>query len=178
MSESNFMDEKSNIIEIKEVLRTSFYLGICCLVFTIIIMVIISIATISITGGYSGYYLAIFLPIIAILIIWLVYSSKRSKKFRRFTMSDEFIIIQVPNKPLFKVNLSDFDTIEVRRNTSADVFTSGRTTRYTFTFRGNGFTDAYIIKSQSDFSRKAIIEIREKLEEFSGIKGKQYIYKK
>jgi len=182
MSDSNLRDEKSNTIEIKETLKTSFYLGICCLIFTIIITVIIFIASINIAGMWSpfltAYLLVFFLPIVIILTIWLAFYSRRSKKIRSFTMTDEFITIQVPNKPLFKVKLTDFNTFEVSRERTRDVFTRSSTTRYTFTFRGEGFTEDYVIKSQTDFSRKAIIEIREKLQQFSAAKGKQYIYNK
>ena len=175
--ESNVYDP-SNKTEIEETLKGQATGIICVDICAIILFIIVSIAIIIISeGNIIGIVIIIFIWLAMAGIIFWSYSYIRgSGKIRKFIIADDYISIQVPDNPPFTVNLSDFNTIEMRRITTGVKYT--KKVYYIFTFTGPNYSNAYQIQSQKHFSRKAIKKFRRQLEEFSARKGLQYSFRK
>jgi len=168
----------SDKIEIEETLRGQAKAIICVDICGIIIMAIASIAAISISGGnIIGIAIVIFIWLaMGGIILWSYFYIRGSGMVRKFIITDDYISIQIPDKTTFTVNLSDFNTIEMRRRTTGVKYT--KKVYYIFTFTGPNYSNSYQIQSQKDFSRKAIKKFRSQLEEFSARKGIQFSFRK
>ncbi len=178
MSYESNVYSPSDKIEIEETLRGQASAIICVDICGIIIMVIASIAAISISGGnFVGIAIVIFIWLaMGGILFWSYFYIRGSGKVRKFIITDEYISIQIPDKTTFTVNLSDFNTIEMRRRTTGYKYT--KKVYYIFTFTGANYSNGYQIQSQKDFSRKAVKKFRRHLEEFSPRKGIQFSYRK
>jgi len=178
MSYESDVNNPSDQIEIKETMKGQATGIICVDICAIILFTIVSIATFIISeGNIIGVIIVIFIWLaIAGLILWSYRYIRGSGKIRKFMITDAFISIQKPDVRPFRVNVSDFNSIEVRRRITGVKYT--KKAFYKFTFTGPNYSSSYEIESQKDFSRKAIKKFREKLEEFSSRKGIQYSFRK
>ena len=178
MSYESNVNIPSNEIEIEETLKGQARGIICCDICSVIIFAIVSIAIISGVG----------LNVITVLLVIFVWGAvggiflfsyryiKGSGKIRRFIATNDYISIEIPDRPPYRVNLRDFNSIEVVRRTIGYKYT--KKSYYNFIFSGANYSSEYEIESQKDFSRKAIKKFREQLEEFSAKRGRQYSFRK
>jgi hypothetical protein len=187
------IEEEPGKFEIKETMKGSFYGLICCLVFCVILLVIVSIAIPSMMGsssspfaGFGTIILVGFWIVMVGLMIYIGLKMRGGGKERRFAMDGKKITFDTPNKPTFTINTSDFNTIEVSRTTRKDVLDeamwyvnaslSSNTVFYKFHFLEA--TKSFILASQRDYSKKALKKIRAALEQFCQENGKTYIFNK
>jgi len=188
------VEEEPGKFEIKETMKGSFYGLICCLVFCVILLVVVSIAVPSIMGsssspfaGFGTIILVVFWILMVGMIIYIVFKMRGGGKMRRFEIDEETITFEVPNKPTFTINGSDFNTLEVSKASRQDILDfamelnitrswHSQTTNYKFHFLEAAKN--YIVESQRDYSKKALRKIRDALEQFCRERGKTYIFKK
>ena len=186
------IEEEPGKFEIKETMKGTFYSLICCLVFCVILLVIVSIAIPSMMdtssspfAGMGTLILVGFWIVMVGMMIYIGIKMKGGGKERSFAVDGETISFETPNKPTFKINASDFNTLEVSRVTRRDIvdsvledlfFRRSRTIYYRFHFLEA--TKNYIVESQRDYSKKALKKIRTALEQFCLERGKTYIFKK
>ena len=187
------IEEEPGKIEIKETMKGTFYSLICCMVFCVILLVIVSIAIPSIMGtsssplaGFGTLILVGFWIAMVGLMIYIGLKMKGGGKERSFSMDGETIAFNTPNKQPFTINTSDFNTLEVSRIRRRDVLDevmlyvksslSSNTVFYKFHFLEAAKT--YIVASQRDYSKKALKKIRTALEQFCQENNKTYIFKK
>lgn len=188
---SDLEEEKPGVIEFKETMKGTFYSLICCLVFCVILLVIVSFAVPSITEsssspfeGFGVIILVVFWILMIGIMIYIVIKMRGGGKLRSFTIDNEVITFETPNRPTFSINASDFNTLEVSRVTKMDAMDAAlrltmkrsRTTYYRFHFLEA--TKSYIVESQRDYSKKGLREIRDALEQYCQENGKNYIFKK
>ena len=177
------IEEKPGVMEIKETFKGTFYTSICCVIFCVILLVITTIVVLDIVGpsGIGVILIVVFWILIVGLMIYIGLKMRGGSKVRIFAIDDEKITFETPNKPTFKINASDFNTLEVSRVSRKDIldvaldlnFRHSRTINYRFHFLEAA--KSYIVESQRDYSKKALKKIRTALEQFCLERGKTYI---
>lgn len=187
------LEEKPDIIEIKETMKGTFYSLICCLVFCVILLVIVSIAVPSIVDsssspfeGFGIIILVVFWVLIVGIMIYIGFKMRGGRKERSFTIIDGIITFENPNRPIFTIDASDFNTLEVSRITGQDamdialnITSIGRRSRTTFyKFHFLEAAKSYIVESQRDYSKKGLRNIRNALEQYCQENNKTYLFKK
>ncbi|MFX1477322.1 MAG: hypothetical protein ACFFCI_04250 [Promethearchaeota archaeon] len=183
------MEEKAGKFEIRETLRGSFYASICCIIFCIALLIIVTIAVSTLAKpGFQTSMGTIILIVVWIVIVglmvYIVLKIRGGQKERSFIIDEKAIIFENPNRPKFEISISDFNTLEVKRIRKSDAldialnlnFRYSKTIFYRFHFLEAA--KSYITESQRDYSRKTLKKIMAALEEFCKTKGKTYIYKK
>ena len=179
----------NGIIEIKETMKRTFYSSICCMVFAVAFMILVTVMVFTLAKtefqSTMGILILVIFWIIVIGIgIWVFFKIRGGKKERKFLIDKESILFETPNKPTFKIKTSEFNTIEVTRLTKQDLMDTmlsgsgmhSRTIHYKFHFLEAA--KVYIIESQKDYSAKALKKIMTALEQFCQERGKTYTFKK
>lgn len=190
---SNVLEEKPAIIEIKETMRKSYYASIFCEVFGVFLLVITTIAIVMISKTAenefqktAGTLILLFFDLVMIgFLIYVGFKMRGGRKVRSFVIDENTITFKTPNKPTFSVNLDSFNTVEVSRISKEKaldfvldeiMWIHSRTIYYRFHFIEA--TKSYIVESQKDYSRKGLNKIRAALEQYCQVHGKSYIFKK
>lgn len=182
-SESKFCKNCGNPLsevsfEIKETLKKTIVSSIICVSIFVFFMILGNIAIFIQIGMVQGFIgMAIIWPITLILIIWITCYLSGGSKGRRFVISHEFILIEIPKRDLFQIFWTQFNSIEIYRRISTNIV-NAQTIHYNLIFKMRGIVKSFEIESGREFSRKAIKRIRTKLEEISNNKGIKYIYYK
>lgn len=164
-----------------EHLKGSLYASIACITIFIAFMILVSVIVVSELGVLS---------IIALLIIWLIILAflgwasiylRGLSKVRKFIITDECIEITVPNKPNFKVNWSDFDSIEITKRESMATVPIGDTiilgprfVYFRLIFKGVDHEDSFEFESGKDFKVRTKKKILTTLQQFAEKKGKSF----
>ncbi|MFX1316016.1 MAG: hypothetical protein ACFE9T_09155, partial [Promethearchaeota archaeon] len=120
---SNVLEEKPAIIEIKETMRKSYYASIFCEVFGVFLLVITTIAIVMISKTAenefqktAGTLILLFFDLVMIgFLIYVGFKMRGGRKVRSFVIDENTITFKTPNKPTFSVNLDSFNTVEVSR---------------------------------------------------------------
>jgi len=185
------IEEEPGKFEIKETMKGTFYSLICCMVFCVILLIVVSIAIIMGTSSspFAGMGTLILVGFWIVMIGMMIYIGLHMKgggKERSFSIDGETIAFNTPNKSTFSINASDFNTLEVSRIRRRDVLDealwivksslSSKTVFYKFHFLEAAKN--YVVASQRDYSKKALNKIRTALEQFCQENGKTYIFKK
>jgi len=166
-----------DIFEIRETLLKTIIFSILCVSCFIFIMVLANIAIfveVGVSQGFIGMF--IIWPLTILLILWITYYLRGGTKVRRFVISNEFILIQIPNRAIFQISWSDFKTIEIVRRSTWDLVTDTQTRYYNFNFKGDTLHKSFEIEGGREFSGKPLKKIRAKLEELANNKGIEYNY--
>ncbi|MFX1593232.1 MAG: hypothetical protein ACFFCL_11110 [Promethearchaeota archaeon] len=160
-------------IEITESVKGLRFVLIPILIVFLLIMIFASIGVIIIIGGL--------IALLALIIIWIIIGLTMipifkvflhgTSKLRKFIISDNFIQILVPPNPLFQVNWSDFDIIELKIPSKYDKKT---VKIHELNFIGENFQQSFKIFYGRDFYRK-FSEIIEILKEYTIKKKKKFI---
>ncbi|MFX1304387.1 MAG: zinc ribbon domain-containing protein [Promethearchaeota archaeon] len=164
-----------------EHLKGSLYGSIACLVIFIGFMILVSYAVISEIGATAIIALLIIWPIVLLFMAWAVLYLRGLSKIRKFIITEEFIEIIVPHKPYFKVNWSDFDSIEITKResmtaipTTDRIILGPRFVYFTLIFRGTSYEQNYEFESGKDFKSRTRKKILIALEEYATRKGKNF----
>jgi len=166
---------------IMEHFKRSLYGSIVCIILFIGFMILVSIAV------ASQFLAQAIIPVIiiwAIVIAFLVWASRYFRglsKIRKFIITDEFIEIVVPYKPYFKVNWSDFDSIEITKResitsipTTDSVILGPRFVYFTLIFKGPSYEQNYEFESGKDFKSRTRKKILTTLQQYAEKKGKSF----
>ncbi|MFX1594226.1 MAG: hypothetical protein ACFFCL_16160 [Promethearchaeota archaeon] len=165
------------ILEIKETLHKAIVFSIVCMSLFIFIMIVANIGIFVQVGVVQGFIgIAIIWPLTFFLILWIAYYLRGGTRVRRFVISNDYILIQIPNRDLFQISWSEFKSIEIVRRATWDVISNTQTRFYNLNFKGDNFLKSFEIESGRELSRKALKQIRAKLEELASNKGIDYIY--
>ena len=159
--------------------RTTLICTIIIIIIFVMIMVYASVAlfiTIGFVEGVIG--LIIILPITAVAVLIFIWVLRAPGGIRRFTITSDFIKIQIPNRPLFQINWSDIDGIEVISRMIFDPDINYNKTSYNFNFQRSGNVRSFKISciAPLEFSLKGLRKVIAKLEEFSFNKNKQFLF--
>ncbi|MFW9943099.1 MAG: hypothetical protein ACFFFT_18825 [Candidatus Thorarchaeota archaeon] len=159
------------LLDIADTLESVQTFGIYCVSCVSIFLIIMTFFG-FIEFGAGGF---IMLIIVVVVIIFMLFYVKRltpsASKVRRFIVTDDKIEIDVPHKPYFQINWSEFESIEINRILRGYAETTR--TFYTFNFIGkNG--KSILLEGGKDFKNiyKRIIP---PLEEIALSKGKRFI---
>ena len=164
------------VFEVKETLKKTIVSSIICVSIYVFIMILANIAIFIQIGMVQGFIgMAIIWPITLILIIWITCYLSGGSKGRRFVISNEFILIEIPNRELFQILWTSFNSIEIHRRATVDL-TDATTTYYNLIFKMGDKINSFEIESGREFSKKALKQIRAKLEEISNQKDVKYTY--
>ena len=105
----------SGQVEITESVKGLRFALIPILIIFLSIMIFASIGMLITVGGLNVYLALLIIWIIIGLFVIPIFNALRgTSKLRKFVISDNFIEILIPPKPLFHVNWSDFDLIELK----------------------------------------------------------------
>ena len=165
-----------NIFEIKETFKKSVISSMICLSCFVVLMIITNVALFmqgGITPGFIG--MAIIWPLSIILFFWVRYYLRGASKIRRFVISNDLILIEIPNRELFQILWTSFNSIEIHRRATVDL-TDATTTYYNLIFKMGDKINSFEIESGREFSKKALKQIRAKFEEISNQKDVKYTY--
>jgi len=164
-----------------EHLKGSLYSSIICIVIFIGFMILVTVALIS------QYFVQAIIPSLIIwsiiigFIVWATRYLRGLSKIRKFIITDEYIEIIVPNKPHFKVDWSDFDSIEIAKResmktvpTTDGVILGPRFVYFTLIFKGMSYEKNYEFESGKDFKVRTKKKIITALEQYAKKKGKNF----
>ncbi len=166
-----------DVFEIKETLHKAIIFSVVCVSLFIFLMIVANIGIFVEVGLVQGFIgMAIIWPLTILLILWIAYYLRGGTRVRRFVISDDSIIIQIPFRDLFQISWSDFRSIEIVRRATWDMVSNTQTRFYNFIFKRDNVLKSFEIESGREFSRKALKQIRAKLEELANNKGIEYTY--
>jgi len=164
-----------------EHLKRSLYASICCIAMFIWFMILVSIAIASQFLAQAIIPLIIIWPIVIGFLVWASIYLRGLSKIRKFIITDEFIEIVVPHKPIFKVNWSDFDSIEITKResmttipTTDSIILGPRFVYFTLIFKGVSQKQKYEFESGKDFKVRTRKKILTSLEQYAKKKGKSF----
>jgi len=164
-----------------EHLKGSLYGSIICIAVFIGFMILVSVAIVSQYQGQAILPFLIIWPIVIGFLFWTSRYLRGLSKIRMFIITDEYIEIVVPHKPDFKVNWSEFDSIEITKRESMATVPTGkgiifgpRFVYFTLIFKGMSYEQNYEFESGKDFKSKTRKKILIALEEFTKRKGKDF----
>jgi len=163
----------SGQIEITESVKGLRFALIPILIIFLSIMIFASIGMLITIGGLNAFLALIIIWIIIGLFIIPIFKKilPGTSKLRKFVISDSFIQILVPPKPIFQVNWSDFDLIELK---ILSIHNKKGVKMYELIFIGEDFQQSFKILYGKDFYRK-FFEIIELLQECAHKKKKKFL---
>ncbi|MBN1802762.1 MAG: zinc ribbon domain-containing protein [Candidatus Lokiarchaeota archaeon] len=165
------------LLDIRETLIKAIVTSIGCLTFFIVLMIVVNVAIFAEVDIFKGLIITLIIwSLTSLLILWIVLYLRGGTKERRFVISDEEIVMQIPNRSNFRISWSAFNAIEIFRRTTWNAVSDTQTRYYEFNFKGNSFPESFVIESGRDFSRKAIKKIKFKMAELADKKGFDYNY--
>lgn len=113
--ECGFQFEGNNSVEFQifENLKVDLYSSIICIIIFVAFMILVTVGIISQYGLYGYISILVIWPLTIGLIVWAKRYFKGLSKFRKFTITNDFIEIIVPHKLAFQIKWSEFDSIEI-----------------------------------------------------------------
>ena len=181
--ECGFQFEGNNSVkfQIFENLKADLYASITCIIFFVAFMILITVGIISQYGLLAIISFLIIWPIIIGFLIWVKIYFKGLSKFRRFTITKEYIEIIVPHKPAFQIKWSEFNSIEITRLNSTTTIPIGdeiifgpRFIYFNLIFKGRNVERSYEFESGKDFKVRSRKKILIALEQYSKERGKDF----
>jgi len=163
----------SGQIEITESVKGLRFALIPILIIFLSFMIFASIVMVIIIGSLNVILVLVIIWIIIGLFIIPIFKHflPGTSKLRKFVISDSFIQILVPPKPIFQVNWSDFDLIELKIHS---IHSKKGIKIYELIFIGEDFQQSFKILYGKDFYRK-FFEIIELLQECAHKKRKKFL---
>jgi len=164
-----------------ENLKGSLYGSLICIALFIGFMILVTVAIGSQYLAQAIIPMLIIWPIIIGFLFWTSRYLRGLSKTRKFIITDDFIEADVPHKPDFKVNWSDFDSIEItkRESMTAVPTTSGiilgpKFVYFTLIFKGISYEQNFKFESGKDFKVRTRKKILTALEQYAKRKGKSF----
>jgi len=133
--ECGFQFEGNNSVEFQifENLKVDLYSSIICIIIFVAFMILITVGIISQYGLYGYISIVVIWPITIGFIVWAKSYFKGLSKFRKFTITNDYIEIIVPHKPAFQIKWSEFDSLEITRRDSMTTIPTGDGNIYLYT---------------------------------------------
>ncbi|MFX0135994.1 MAG: zinc-ribbon domain-containing protein [Candidatus Hodarchaeota archaeon] len=164
-----------------EHLKGSLYGSIICIAIFVGFMILVTYAVISELGVQAIIALLIIWPIVIGFMFWATRYLRGLSKIRKFIITDDYIEIIVPHKPHFRVNWSDFDSIEITKRESMGtlptpdgIILGPRFVYFTLIFRGTNYEQNFEFESGKDFKVRTKKKILTALEQYATKKGKDF----
>ena len=177
----HFKEEGSVLFQIVENLKADLYGGIICVVIFVGFMIFVTYGIISHYGSVGYISFLIIWPIIIGFLFWVRYYVKGFTKTRKFTITSDYIEIEVPHKPKFTIKWSEFDLIGISREDSfttipggEDVILGPRFVYFNLFFKGKEGDQSYRFESGKDFKMRSRKKIIIALEQYAKEKGKNF----
>jgi hypothetical protein len=181
--ECGFQFEGNNSVEfqIYENLKADIYGSIICIMIFIAFMYYVNVVIIAQYGLYGYISILVIWPLTIGFVVWAKHYYKGLSKFRRFTITNDFIEIIVPHKPNFQINWSEFDSIEITKQDSTTAIPTGdgiilgpRFVYFKLIFKGRNVERSYEFESGKDFKVSSRKKILIALEQYSKERGKDF----
>ncbi|GAJ03485.1 unnamed protein product, partial [marine sediment metagenome] len=175
--------ERNSSVEFQifENLKVDLYGSIICIIIFVAFMILITVGIISEYGLYGYISIIVIWPLTIGFLVWARKLLKGLSKFRRFTITNDYIEIIVPHKPAFQIKWSEFDFIEITRRDSMTTIPTGdgiilgpRFVYFNLIFKGRNVERSYEFESGKDFKVKSRKKILIALEQYSKEKGKDF----
>lgn len=182
-TECGFQFEGNNSVEFQifENLKVDLYGSIVCIIFFVAFMILITVGIISEYGLYGCISIPVIWPLTIGFIVWAKRYFKGLSKFRKFTITKDYIEIIVPHKPAFQIKWSEFDSIEITKRDSMTILPTGggiifgpRFVYFNLIFKGRNVERSYEFESGKDFKVKSRKKILIALEQYSKERGKDF----
>lgn len=172
---------QSKKFEIVETLKRVLYCWICGIIILVWFMILVSIGVVSEIPDKALIALLVIWPIVIGVTAWMIYYMRGLSKIRSFTITDQYIEIKVPHKPYFRVNTSEFDSIEItKRESMTSVPTTGgvilgpKFVYFNLIFSRENFKQSYEFESGKDFKVRSRKKILIALEQYAKEKNKNF----
>jgi hypothetical protein len=181
--ECGFQFEGNSSVEFQifENLKVDLYSSIICIIIFVAFMLLMTVVIISEYGLYGFISFLVIWPITIGFLVWARKLLKGLSKFRRFTITKDYIEIIVPHKPAFQIKWSEFDSIEIAKRESWKTLPTGKGTisglkfvYFNLIFKGRNVERSYEFESGKDFKMKSRKKITIALEQLSKEKGKDF----
>ncbi len=181
--ECGFQFEGNNSVEFQifENLKVDLYGSIVCIIFFVAFMILITVGIISEYGLYGCISIPVIWPLTIGFIVWAKRYFKGLSKFRKFTITKDYIEIIVPHKPAFQIKWSEFDSIEITKRDSMTILPTGggiifgpRFVYFNLIFKGRNVERSYEFESGKAFKVKSRKKILIALEQYSKERGKDF----
>ena len=178
-----FQFEVNNSVEFQifENLKVDLYGSIICIVIFVAFMILVTVAIISEYGLYGYISILVIWPLTIGFLFWAKNLLKGLSKFRKFTITKDYIEIIVPHKPAFQITWSEFDSIEITKRESMTRIPTGdgiilgpRFVYFNLIFKGRNVERSYEFESGKDFKMKSRKKILIALEQFYKERGKDF----
>ena len=178
-----FQFEGNNSVEFQifENLKVDLYSSIICIIIFVAFMILITVGIIFEYGLYGYISILVIWPLTIGFIVWAKRYFKGLSKFRKFTITNDFIEIIVPHKSAFQIKWSEFDSIEITRRDSMTTITTGDRiihgpgfVYFNLIFKGRNTERSYEFESGKDFKMKSRKKILIALEQYSKERGKDF----
>ncbi|UCC18516.1 MAG: zinc ribbon domain-containing protein [Promethearchaeota archaeon] len=176
-----FKQYKAGDFVIIENLKLSLYGSLTCIFIFIGFMILVSYGVITELGLLSILALLIIWPIILGFLFWASRYLRGLAIDRKFIITDEFIEIIVPHRPYFKINWSEFDSIEITKRESMATIPTGdaiilgpRFVYFKLIFKGVRHEESFEFESGKDFKVRTKKKILTALQQYAEKKGKNF----
>jgi len=173
---------QSKKFEIVETLKREFRCGIIGMMILVYIMAMVSVGVVIEIPDKALLALIIIWSIVLGVVGLFIYYMRGFSKIRRFAITNQYIEIDVPHKPYFRVNWSDFDSIEITRRediaaapTTEGLIFGPKFVYFNLIFSGADFKQSYEFESGKDFKVSSRKKILIALEQYAKEKNKNYI---
>ena len=113
-----FKGDSNIIFQIQENLKADLYGSIVCIVIFVVFMVLVTVGIINEYGLYGYISIPVIWPLTIGFLFWARHYMKGLSKFRRFAITNDYIEFIVPHKPAFRINWTEFDSIEIAKRDS------------------------------------------------------------
>lgn len=175
------LKEQEIVFQIVENLKADLIGSIICIVIFVGFMVFVTYGMISHYGLFGYISIPIIWPLIIGFLFWVRHYLKGTSKTRKFIITSDYIDIDVPHKPKFKINWSEFDSIEISREDSLtalpggeDIILGPRFVYFNLLFKGKESDQSYKFESGKDFKMSSRKKIIIALEQYAKEKGKSF----
>jgi hypothetical protein len=177
---TSLIEQKPDKIEITEDFKNLRLVPICMCLIPMLILIIIA-AFIGATQQVIAFFVA-FLCFVGFYVflelVWIRYMAKQ----RRFIISNDLIMFDVPKKPLFQIKWDDFVKLEITE-TKTPWYTTSLVSPYKVFNNLAFYTEdnkyyLYTLVIKWDFKKKACLKILSLLEDYCAKFHKEFTIKK
>ncbi len=163
--------------------KTKYCLNSCGLFLLIFVLVIMIVPILLHPLGVIVFFvfLIFVLPLTICLVNTIFRITKGMGSARTFSISDQQIKIMLPEKPIFQINWSEFDTVQIHKSDPdrSDLMTMPSVKRevYSINFLSNDVSRGITsFMMPNDFNRRTTKKIRSLIEQYANKLNKQYIW--
>jgi len=169
---------ETNKVEITKTLKASKYGSICCIIIILgivlgLIFLLYSAGTIQAAIG-AVFLAALLLPVVVGFLIYFLFYTSKMGQARTFSISDQEIKIALPNKPVFRINWSEFTTVQLFRFAKGIIIDRPALSLNFFTNEGSKRETS--IEIGREFKNSTVKKITSLIEQYANRLNKEYIW--